>query len=503
MFLASTGQLKHKKTRNTIAAEPTPRSSCPSSAEAAPAARAAGAATSDPRTTRRNTDVNGGNRGCNPTSKAATRAASPGDAPAELRNKPEASPAEPDHANRKPAENVGDSSPRSHQRLLMSAVYRRQEDASGHDDLSASSKAHVDGRPRAARATSAGRRKLGSARPQSARGGVGRRPRSPVKGSVAGTVRRLETHDDTAVKRRVAKEIPLHVGPEITAPSAEDIARAWAGYGERSTAVRRRPASAGGAAAAGKKWEAELQSRTRVVHRGFGERGRGDCVGRDLHRKSGGKARSTPKARAPGVESTARTPDGSFAESVIKSARPFADYGYIIATNTATIKKRPKSAGAAITTAPPLAAAAAAPAFDPGSRESHAVAAETQFMPVGAIHKAFKGRRLAAVQAWDPQAAAAVRAARAEALLRRKRLGKGGAAGTPMSASASDRRLPGETGVEGRSGDEVLRCHDESKCRRRAGAWSARRACGKEKGRGGEAGGCCGTNAVLGKDCRR
>ncbi|CAM9901529.1 unnamed protein product, partial [Hapterophycus canaliculatus] len=40
MFLAATGRLKHKKTRNTIAAEPTPRSSC-SSTKAHPSAAAA------------------------------------------------------------------------------------------------------------------------------------------------------------------------------------------------------------------------------------------------------------------------------------------------------------------------------------------------------------------------------------------------------------------------------------------------------------------------------
>lgn len=43
---------------------------------------------------------------------------------------------------------------------------------------------------------------------------------------------------------------------------------------------------------------------------------------------------------------------------------------------------------------------------------------DTRFMPVGAVHKAYRGRRLGAVQAWDPSTAAAVRAVRAENLLR-------------------------------------------------------------------------------------
>lgn len=44
---------------------------------------------------------------------------------------------------------------------------------------------------------------------------------------------------------------------------------------------------------------------------------------------------------------------------------------------------------------------------------------DIRFMSVGAVHKAYKGHRLAAVQAQDPQTAAAVRAARAENVLRR------------------------------------------------------------------------------------
>ncbi|CAM9107416.1 unnamed protein product [Ectocarpus sp. 8 AP-2014] len=71
------------------------------------------------------------------------------------------------------------------------------------------------------------------------------------------------------------------------------------------------------------------------------------------------------------------------------------------------------------------------------------VAAETRLMPVGAIHRAFKGRRLAAVQAWDPLAAAAVRAERAEKMLRRALLGRTGTkSGETMPAAAPARRRP-------------------------------------------------------------
>lgn len=503
MFLASTGQLKHKRTRNTIAAEPTPRSSCPSSADAAASsAHAAGAAASDPSAARRNVHVNGGSRRSNPAPRAANKVASSGSALGEFRTNSGANSAEADHGMRLP-EDVGGLCPRSHPRLLMSAVYRQEGD-SDHDDLSASPKTSVERRPsRAARrAASPDRRDPEGTRPQSAGGAVGRRPRSPVKSSV-GTVRRHATQDDTPTRWRAGKEVPLHVGPEIVAPSV-NVARACVGREERSTAVRRRPASAGGGvAAANKTWGAELQSRARVVHRGFGERGRGgrgrngggggDRIDRAVRRKRGGMARPTPKARAPGGESTARTPGGSFAESVIKSARPFADYDYITAT-----KARPKSAGAATNTT----VVSAAPAFDPGSRESHALAAETRLMPVGAIHKAFKGRRLAAVQAWDPQAAAAVRAARAETLLRRKRLGRAGPAGAPASAAASDREQPGEAGVDSRNRDEELRCRHESEGGRRLGSSSSRRACGKGRSRGGEAVDRRDTTA-LGKECRR
>ncbi|CAM9160783.1 unnamed protein product [Ectocarpus fasciculatus] len=86
------------------------------------------------------------------------------------------------------------------------------------------------------------------------------------------------------------------------------------------------------------------------------------------------------------------------------------------------------------------AASSAAGAKFPTAEE---VAAETRLMPVGAIHRAFKGRRLAAVQAWDPLAAAAVRADRAEKMLRRALLGRTGTnSGETMPAAAPARRRP-------------------------------------------------------------
>lgn len=200
--------------------------------------------------------------------------------------------------------------------------------------------------------------------------------------------------------------------------------------------------------------------------------------------------RPTTRARVPGGdESTARTTEGSFVESVIKSARPFVDYDYNL-TNTKA-KPRPKSAGAAIATA--MATAAAAAAFHPESPEAHALAAVTRFMPVGVIHEAFKGRRLAAVQAWDPQAAAAVRAARAEKLLRRTRLGRTGAAGAPTQAVVPARRRPRATtaGVNARNGNEPLRCTDTPDGRR----WDGQTH-GFADGQGGDAADWCGTSAA-------
>eukprot|EP00752_Nemacystus_decipiens_P018619 g16694.t1 len=499
MFLAATGKLKHKRTRNTIAAEPTPRSSCPSSAEAAASEHAAGAAASDPPDAIHNTHAHGGeNRSSNPASKLASTAARAGSTPAALRNDLEAMPVEinPEHA--------GDSSLQSpHPRLLMSAVYR-QEDDSDHDDLYASSKTHAE------KATSPERRKLGSARPQSAGGGgAGRRSRSPVQD--VGTIDRHATQDDPTVNRQPPPDVPLHVGPEVVAPPADHVAKACVGRAEQSTAMRRRPMSAGAAATGKQQWGVELQSRTRVVNRGFGDRGRchggrnggrgrgGGRDGRDARGKFGGMARPTPNAAAQVGESTARSVDGSFAESVIKSARPFAAYDYIAAATTT--KRRPKSAGAA-TTAP------AAPAFEPESREAHAFAAvDTRFMPVGVIDKAFKGRRLAAVQARDPRAAAAVRAARAEMLLRRRRLGRAGVRGasaaaaaasaaTPMPAAASDRGRPGEARVGGRGGGEALSFRGEAGSGRRSGPSWARLGRGKGKGRRGGEVDCCGTGGM-------
>ncbi|CAM9702607.1 unnamed protein product [Ectocarpus sp. 12 AP-2014] len=86
------------------------------------------------------------------------------------------------------------------------------------------------------------------------------------------------------------------------------------------------------------------------------------------------------------------------------------------------------------------AASSAAAAKFPSAED---VAAETRLMPVGVIHRAFKGRRLAAVQAWDPLAAAAVRAKRAEKMLRRAFLGRTGTnSGETMPAAAPARRRP-------------------------------------------------------------
>ncbi|CAM9186214.1 unnamed protein product [Ectocarpus sp. 4 AP-2014] len=86
------------------------------------------------------------------------------------------------------------------------------------------------------------------------------------------------------------------------------------------------------------------------------------------------------------------------------------------------------------------AASSAAGAMFPSAED---VAAETRLMPVGAIHRAFEGRRLAAVQAWDPLAAAAVRAKRAEKMLRRAFLGRTGTNSVEtMPAAAPARRRP-------------------------------------------------------------
>ncbi len=177
--------------------------------------------------------------------------------------------------------------------------------------------------------------------------------------------------------------------------------------------------------------------------------------------------------------------------SVINSARAFVDSdrggggGGGGGGGVRSSRERPKSASAA-------AAAAAAPLFDPDSPESRALAADTRFMPVGAIDKAFKGRRLAAVQAWDPPAAAAVRAARAEKLLRRALIGRAGATRAPMPAAAPATRRPRRNGSE--AGYHRVR------------ASSARRGkpqdCGVSCGDASEVADWCG-NRGLRKDCRR
>lgn len=503
MYLASMGKLKHPRTRNTIAAEPTPRSSRPSSADSTTAPAAAAGAT-DPMMS----------QGATKTARVVRSA------PAKA-NTSEVKLAEPvdfKYGEKRHAKDVGDSSPRSHPHPLLSTAYRHKAD-SDHDDRRGN--ANVDNlstletpaarRSRVRVVASSNRRKLGSGRPRSA-GPVGRRPRSPS----AGRVRHAMPDGGAATERSAAEEIPLHVGPEIIAQSI-DVAAACGARGERPAAARRRPASAGGVALAEKGWRAAQQSPARVVHRRFGCGGGarsgggrgGGRGGRDVRHKGGGVVRPTSKAAGvPGGESTARTAEGSFVESVIKSARPFADYDYSGSGTTTTTKAQPKSPGAAAT------AATAAPAFDPEPLEAHSLAAETRLMPVGAIGKAFKGRRLAAVQAWDPQAAAAVRAARAEKLLRRTRVGRAGTTGAPMPAAASARRLPRATKatVESISGNEALRRAEESEGRRRAGPPSARRRRGqthgnptgqggKERG-GGESVDWCG-NRALKKDCRR
>lgn len=486
MYLASMGQLKHKRVRNTIAAEPTPRSSCPSSAGDR-AARAARAATSDPNVVRYNNRSNNANRDSDAVSQGANKAARRGSILTAVHN-PKAKQVEPEYVNSKPEDDSDASPQQSHPRLVTSAAYR-EEDDSDHDDWSTTSKTPTARRPRV-RATSSDRRRV---RPQSA-GPVGRPPRS----SSASAARRATQEDDTTAKRRPAEDVPLHVGPEVMAPSAE-VAGVSGGRGVRPKAVRRRPASAGGVAAAEKKWRPAQESPNRVVHRGFGGRGRGGRGrngggrggrgGRDVGHKGGRIERPTPKPRVSGGESAARSAEGSFAESVIKSIHPFADYNFIFATT----KARPKSAGAA------AGATAHAPVFDPKTHKSHALAAETRFMPVTAIHKVFKGHRLAAVQAWDPPAAAAVRAARAEALLRRKHFGRTGpAAGASMLAAAenSGKRQPGVTGARGGKGDAGLRCRSQSnqQGRQGAGPTSTRRRKGGEKG--GETVDWCGSDAL-------
>lgn len=486
MYLASMGQLKHKKTRNTIAAEPTPRSSCPSRADAATGAHAPGAATSG-LGTGGHSSSNDANRKSHPVPQGVDKAAGVGRVPA-ARN-PDAKQVE---SGRGKGHHKDGSDPRSHPHPSSSPVYREEADPD-QDDASKPPPARG---PRV-RVASSTRPNPGSGRPHSA-GPVGRRPPSPSVGTV-----RHATRGDATVNGTPAENVPRHVGPEIVAPPA-DAAGACGAHGEGPIAARRRPSSAGGARAEEEKWQTAQQSPTRIVHRGFGGQvlgggggGGGGRNGRDVRRESEGMVRSASKARVPRDQPTARTAGGSFAESVIKSARPFAYYDYA----GTPAKARPKSAGAA------------APAFDPGSHEAHALALETRFMPVGAIHKAFKGRRLAAVQAWDPHAAAAVRAARAEELLRRKLVGRTRAAGATLAAAASDRRRPRAAtgGEECRSRDAALRHPGDREGRQQTGPSWARRPGGKAYGKasgqagkekGGEAVDWSGANTSE-KDCCR
>lgn len=459
MFLASMGRLKHKRTRNTIAAEETPRSSCPSEADptAAPAADPG-----IPNNTEKHQTTSVNNiekeavvKGASaPVPHAGTRGAAaagrasdwPGDNPGvkhvnsgnavgdrkDFRT-PAWSPPRPLSPTAKRHDQDTNSHPRNH------------SIANGDDDL-LPAKGPAEGNL-GARAASSGKLGCPSPRARQHRRGRpwsactrGHRSRSP------GVVMLSSGNPDTSTKwAETAGDVPLQVGPTITTPPVKDVAHR--GITSPPALQPPRPASARvleQGARASKPRQGVNSSPATIAHRGVDSRG----LDRGARRPCGGGGAS-PGCSLHGKGDPARrdaanvcypTERGSFAASVLNSARALAEYdlrpkgdgSFTVPTKD---DQRPKSANAAAATVNAAAGAKFPTAED--------VAAETRLMPVGAIHRAFKGRRLAAVQAWDPLAAAAVRAERAEKMLRRALLGRTGAnSGEAMPAAAPARRRP-------------------------------------------------------------
>ncbi|CAN0455147.1 unnamed protein product, partial [Ectocarpus sp. 12 AP-2014] len=340
-------------------------------------------------------------------------------------------------------------------RSLSPTARRHDQDADSHprnhgianaDDHLLPAKGPAEGNL-GARAASSGKlgcpspraRQHGRDRPRSA-STRGHRSRSP------GVVMRSSGNPNTSTKwAETAGDVPLQVGPTIAAPPAKDVAHR--GVVSPSALQPPRPASARvleQGARARKARQGVNGSPATIARRGVDSRGLDRGTGRPCGDGGASPGRSLDGKDDPAWRYTANacysTERGSFTASVMNSARALAEYdlrpkgdgSFTVRTKG---DQRPKSANAAAATVNAAAAAKFPSAED--------VAAETRLMPVGVIHRAFKGRRLAAVQAWDPLAAAAVRAKRAEKMLRRAFLGRTGTnSGETMPAAAPARRRP-------------------------------------------------------------
>ncbi|CAB1112087.1 unnamed protein product [Ectocarpus sp. CCAP 1310/34] len=458
MFLASMGRLKHKRTRNTIAAEETPRSSCPSEAgpKAAPAAESG-----IPNCTEEHQTISGHNTekeavvmgASAPLPHAGTRGATaagrasdwPGDNPGVkhvssgkavgdrtgLRT-PAWSPPRPLSPSARRHDQDADSHPRNH------------GIANGDDDL-LPAKDLAEGNL-GARAASSG--KLGCPSPTARQHRCGRPRSACTRGHQPrslGVVMLSSGNPDTSTEwAETVGDVPLQVGPTITAPRAKDVAHR--GVASPFALLPPRPASARvleqGARARNARQGVNSSSAT-IARRGVHSRGLDRGTRRPCGDGGASPGRSPDGKDDPAWRDTANacysTERGSFTASVLNSARALPEYdlrpkgdgSFTVRTKG---DQRPKSANAAAASVNAAAGAKFSSAED--------VAAETRLMPVGVIHRAFKGRRLAAVQAWDPLAAAAVRAERAEKMLRRAFLGRTGTNSREMPAAAPARRRP-------------------------------------------------------------
>lgn len=511
MFLASMGRLKHKRTRNTIAAEETPRSSCPSEADPI-AASAADPGVPNPTEThqtggnsiKEETGVKGVSA---PVPHTGTRGApAAGKASDWLGDNPGAKHVNSGNAvgDRKDFRTPAWSPPRP----LSPTAKRHNQDADSHSRHRSIANGEDDSDPLpakgpsegnlGARAASSG--DLGCPSPRARQHGRGR-PRSACprghQSRSPGVVMLRYGNPDTSTKwAETAGDVPLQVGPTIATPPAKDVARR--GTASPSAVHPPRPASARElqqGARARRARQGVNSNPAIIAHRGVDSRGLDGGARRPCGDGGASPGRrfdeNDDPARRDTVNACYSTERGSFAASVLNSARALAEYdvrpkGDDCLTVPKKGGQRPKSAHAAAPTVNVAACAKIPTAED--------LAAETRLMPVGAIHRAFKGRRLAAVQAWDPLAAAAVRAERAEKMLRRSLLGRTGTnSGETMPAAAPARRRPrkgsGTKAAATTKTEKIVGGRD----RDRGGGGGGSRECSSARRVGGPAGRAVGT----------
>lgn len=497
MFLAATGRLKHKKTRNTIAAEPTPRSSCPS-ARAGPSVGEAATATSGPgvqtapvltprcrdgRNSRGN-DGNTNRRSLFPSCWAPPSRA--GDSPDRRSNTPARAPEGLNGVedDRGPCASPPRSPPPPSPPLLPAdspeafSDPRKRKKASDVTVAEDQPLPAAGGRLGASRVTPSA--DLGIPRRRTSKparsghrarsaGLPGRRSQHP---GACGTFLRRCLSDASTVRKGGQKpsgsrahgsktarliqpgsageespdDVPLHVGPVISDVDGVDAGTspaAKSGDDEvaRKSLNRPRPASAGPPLGRG-RFTAELRRRAgppRIVKRGFEDKG----GNRGAHQHDNPRTLAAPNARlSSSVKRSPSTEEGSFALSVIESARPLLDYYNAnhhhdnSSTNERVItragcekQQRPRSAGAF---------------------SAYPAAAAKRMMPVGNGDTTSKAKRLAAVEAAELSSAAAVCAAKAEKLLRRTILGnKNGSVGVQKASALPTTAGPGPSGIIG------------------------------------------------------